>query len=174
MKNSTFITFSALSAALITICSWISIPVGAVPVTLQVFAVFLVAFIFGSKVALYSTLTWIVLGLVGLPVFSGISGGLSVLAGPTAGFIWAFLPAAFLAGKAGEAFNRLAFFVAIVSLFILVYPLGTWQLMRFTGLELKPALSVAVYPFIVFDLAKICLAYAVSLALKRSGLTKFA
>lgn len=174
MKNSTFITFSALSAALITLCSWIGIPIGAVPVTLQVLALFLVAFVFGPKIGFYSTLTWIMLGLIGLPVFSGFSGGLSVLTGPTAGFIWAFLPSVFLAALAGERSSILGGVVATLCLFLLVYPLGTWQLMRFTGLKLKMALGVAVYPFVVFDLAKICLAYAVSLALKRSGLTKFA
>ena len=174
MKNTRMITYSALSAAFSTLCSWISIPIGAVPVTLQILALFLVAFLFGARVGLYSTLTWILLGLVGLPVFAGFSGGLSTLMGPTAGFIWAFVPSVYLAGKAAESSPIKGVVLAFLTLFLLVYPLGTWQLMRITGMNLQGALALAVYPFVLFDVIKIGLAHAIHLVLQRSGLSRLA
>ena len=74
--------YIAIGAALISICSWISIPT-AVPFTLQTFAVFLVLLLLGGERGTIATLIYILLGAVGVPVFAGFSGGVGILFGST-------------------------------------------------------------------------------------------
>ena len=83
------IAFIALSAALMAVCSWISIP-AAVPFTLQTFAVFLTTGLLGGRRSTIAVMLYIFLGAVGLPVFSGFSGGIGHLIGPTGGYIFGF------------------------------------------------------------------------------------
>ena len=82
--------YIALFAVLITICSWISIP-AAVPLTFQTFGVFLAVGVLGGKRGTLSVVTYLLLGAVGLPVFSGFRGGLVGLLGATGGYIVGFL-----------------------------------------------------------------------------------
>ena len=77
---------AALFAALIAICSWISIPT-AVPFTLQTFAVFLALGVLGGKLGTLSVAVYLLLGAVGLPVFAGFQGGLGALLGATGGYL---------------------------------------------------------------------------------------
>ena len=80
----------ALFAAVITVCSWISVP-AAVPFTLQTFAVFTAALLLGGRRGLWAVVLYIFLGAVGLPVFSGFRGGFGALLGPTGGYILGFI-----------------------------------------------------------------------------------
>ena len=82
--------YIAVFAVLIAICSWISIPT-VVPFTLQTFAIFLSIGILGGKRGTLAVLVYILLGLMGIPVFAGFSGGIGVLAGNTGGYIMGFL-----------------------------------------------------------------------------------
>ncbi|MCF0229949.1 MAG: biotin transporter BioY [Parasporobacterium sp.] len=84
------LVYMAVGAVLITVCSWISIPF-AVPFTLQTFAVFFVIGLLGGKRATISILVYLILGAVGVPVFSGFRGGAAALIGPTGGYILGFL-----------------------------------------------------------------------------------
>lgn len=81
----------ALFAALMSICAWISIPVGNMVFTLQLFGIFLTLLVLGGKWGTLSVLLYLLLGLVGLPVFSGFKGGIGVLLGPTGGYLPGFL-----------------------------------------------------------------------------------
>ena len=83
----------ALFAALMAICSWISIPT-TVPFTLQTFAVFVAAGLLGGKRGTIAVLVYILLGAVGLPVFAGFTGGVGILLGSTGGYIIGFLGSA--------------------------------------------------------------------------------
>lgn len=86
-----------LFAAIIAVLSLISIQTpSGVPITLQTFSIALCGYFLGGKMGFIATLVYVCLGAVGLPVFSGMRGGLSVLTGPTGGFIIGFLPMAFL------------------------------------------------------------------------------
>ena len=84
------LTYMAVCAALIAVCSWISIP-AAVPFTLQTFAVFCVLGLLGGKRGTVSILVYILLGAIGLPVFSGFNGGIGALLGTTGGYIIGFI-----------------------------------------------------------------------------------
>ena len=84
------IAYIGINTALMIICSWISVP-AAVPFTLQTFAVFLIADLFTLKISMWSMMVYLLLGLMGFPAFSGMKGGISVLMGPTGGYIIGFV-----------------------------------------------------------------------------------
>ena len=85
-----------LFVALLTLCSWISIPFGSVPVTLQTLAVFLCLGLLGGKYGCITLGVYLLLGVVGVPVFSGFRGGAGVLMGATGGYVFGFLFAGLL------------------------------------------------------------------------------
>lgn len=154
----------ALFAALIAVCAWVTIP-GSVPFTLQTMGVFLAVGLLGGKRGTAAVLVYILLGAVGLPVFSGFSGGVGRLLGTTGGYIIGFLVAA-LAMWAMEAIFGRAKWVLPVSMFLgllLCYAFGTvWFLVLYTqtkgAISVVSVLSMCVIPFILPDLMKIALA----------------
>ncbi|MCQ2385263.1 MAG: biotin transporter BioY, partial [Clostridia bacterium] len=90
-KNKTMdIILSALGAALIAVCAWLVIP-GDVPITMQTFAVYLVLCLFGAKTGLRAIVIYIIIGAIGIPVFSGFGAGIGVLLGTTGGYIIGFV-----------------------------------------------------------------------------------
>ena len=84
------LSLSALFAAVTVICAWISVP-APIPFTLQTLAIFTACAFLGFKGAVLSTLTYVMLGVIGLPVFAGFRGGFSALIEPGGGFVWGFL-----------------------------------------------------------------------------------
>ena len=173
--NTRDLVLTALMTALICVLAPAAIPVGPVPVTLATFIIFLVLYIAGSKYGTLAVILYLLLGLAGLPVFSGYTGGLAKLAGPTGGYIIGYLPMALTAGLFIDRFARKPW-LAVPGMIlgtVLLYFLGTvWFVlsMKVTALE---ALAVCVYPFIAVDLAKIVLASlagpVLQEALKRAG-----
>lgn len=161
------ISLIAMMAAVITVCSWLSLPVMTIPVTLQTFAVFLTLLILGGKNGTLSILVYILLGLVGVPVFSGFKAGPTALFGVTGGYIIGFL-------LTGIIFFLITKFVSeklvvkIISLvigLIVCYAFGTaWFIYVYntgeTQIGLISALSMCVFPFIIPDLLKLALATA--------------
>ena len=83
----------ALFAALLTICAWIAVPVTDIAFTLQTLGIFLTLGLLGGKWGTAAIAVYLAMGAVGLPVFSGFRGGISVLLGATGGYIWGFLAA---------------------------------------------------------------------------------
>ncbi len=146
----------ALSAALICVCSWIQVP-SAVPFTLQAFAVFLSASILGMKKGTLAVGMYILLGAVGLPVFSGFQGGVGALFGATGGFIWGFLLSALVIGFSAEHFGRgfAATFTSSLAALLICYLTGTLWYMHIYGAGLKTAIAVCILPFILPDIIKI-------------------
>ena len=88
----------ALFAAIMCILGPLSIPIGPVPISLTTFAVFLSVYLLGAKKSAISVIIYLLIGLTGLPVFSGFQGGVAKLAGPTGGYIIGYIAAAFLVG----------------------------------------------------------------------------
>ena len=164
----------ALFAALIAVCSWISIP-AAVPFTLQTFAVFAAVLLLGGKRGSLAVAVYLLLGAVGLPVFSGFKGGVGALLGPTGGYILGFLISALLIWAVTARFGeRLGVLVAALLLGLAVcYAFGTaWFVVVYSRargpISVGSALGMCVVPFILPDLCKIALALLLSNRLKTS------
>ena len=84
-------TLCALFGALIALCSWLCVPIGDIAFTMQTFAVFLTLGLLGGKWGTVTILVYLLLGAVGMPVFTAFRGGIGVLAGVTGGYLWGFL-----------------------------------------------------------------------------------
>ena len=149
------ITRVGASVALLTLSAWVTIPLGPVPFTLQTMALAFVALALTPPQAIGSVALYVALGSLGLPLFSGMRGGPSIIVGPTGGFISGFLVgmvAAQVVLRTGTgAWHRLAACAALLSV---SYALGCLQLMAVTSLGPGDALLVGCLPFVVPDAVK--------------------
>lgn len=161
MKNSVFpMALTALCAAIIAVLAQVSIPLPLVPITGQTLAIGLVVTILGLKYGTYSVLLYIMLGAIGLPVFQGFSGGLSIIAGPTGGYIIGFIPCALAIGYYLEK-TRLTFTHALAANLIgMVVTLffGALWLKILADLSWTGALVSGVAPFVVVGMIKAAIA----------------
>ncbi|MBE5830167.1 MAG: biotin transporter BioY [Butyrivibrio sp.] len=162
------LVYISIGAALIAICSWISIPT-AVPFTLQTFAVFFVLLLLGGERGTIATLVYILLGAIGVPVFAGFSGGIGILFGSTGGYIIGFLFTGLIYMLFAKFFkkNIVMKVVALVLGLAVCYAFGTaWFMhvyMQNNGeVGLLTVLGWCVFPFIIPDLIKLALAVVVA------------
>ncbi len=156
--------YVAVFTALIAVCSQISVPT-PIPFTLQTFAVMLAGGLLGWKRGTCSVLVYILLGIIGVPVFSEFSGGLHVLFGMTGGYIIGFLPMTLIEGvlcdKLGKKIGVMI--VAMTTGLAVCYLFGTvWYMAVYSqqveAIGFFTALSVCVVPYLLFDAAKIAAA----------------
>ncbi len=169
------LAYIAVFAALMAVCTWIAVPTPwGVAYTLQTMAVFLAVGVLGGRRGTLAVLAYILLGAVGLPVFSGFQGGLGALLGATGGYIVGFLFSALVMWGLERLWtqNTLALALAMVLALAVCYAFGTaWFMVVYTrtkgAMALGTALSMCVIPYIVPDLAKIALALLLSLRLRR-------
>lgn len=151
-----------LNSCLIAISAQITLPLQPVPITLQSFSILLIAFVFGSRVAIWSVAAYLLEGALGLPVFAGGASGLAIFMSPSAGYIFGFLPAAFVAGKLMErGFCQSRIRIAasfFISNFFIYFP-GVSVLSLFVGL--KNGLALGVTPFLGIFTAKLFLLMAI-------------
>lgn len=170
LYNTKMIVLSALFAAIVAVCAQISIPIGPVPFTLHVLAIFLASLILPPKFAFLSLLVYDLLGAVGVPVFAGFSGGLSKFIGPTGGYLIAFPIAAFITSyinaKKPIKHELINTAIALIVGLSLVYSCGFLFLAKVANLSLQKAFMAGVAPFIVPDLIKLIIAYFLASALK--------
>lgn len=169
------VTTTALLAALLAASAAVSLPTGSVPVTLQVLVVVLIALVVPRNWAALAVATYLLVGVVGFPVFSGLRGGLGVLTGPTGGYLIGFLVAApagawvrSLLGR-GPASGRGADGVAALVVVIVVYLFGWLQLMTVTGAGPAAALAAGVTPFLIPDVVKAAVAVLLAPAVRRAA-----
>ena len=141
---------TAVFAALITAGGWISIPLFAVPFTLQTLFVFLAAAIMKER-AVFPALLYGAAGLIGLPVFHNGTAGLAVILGPTGGFILGFIPAAF---AAGFFFRKQKDIIAVISASVICAVCGTVWFMITAGASFPAAVFACVLPYIPGDILK--------------------
>ena len=167
------IAFMGMLLGIMIISSWISIPM-TVPFTLQTFAIFLTILILGTWRGFFVVVAYIVLGLIGLPVFSGFKSGFAAIAGPTGGYILGFLLTAIVTGKLLEflpdkkIYRYLSMFIGLV----VCYAFGTfWFVNMYTksAMNFLRALPLCVIPFIIPDVLKILLADYIAKLLKKVG-----
>ena len=161
--------YSGICAALLAISAWCAIPMPQVSFTMQSFAVFFALGLLGGRRGVISISIYLVMGLIGLPVFSGFRGGVGVLLGVTGGYIWGFLLAGLLywavTALFGQGFKaRLA---AMILGMLLCYGCGTVWYLRVYGGNLWAVLTACVLPYLLPDGVKIALALTLSGKLKR-------
>ena len=164
--------YIALFACLMAICAWISIP-GQIPFTLQTMGVFLAVGLLGGKRGT-AVLVYILMGAVGLPVFSGFAGGLGKLLGTTGGYIVGFLVSALLMWAMEALFGSKKWVLpaSMVVGLIACYAFGTaWFMVVYTSskgaITLGAVLGMCVIPYIIPDAVKIAVALLLTKALKR-------
>ena len=168
------VTTTALLAALLAASAVIAIPLGSVPMTLQVLIVVLIALVVPPRWAALAVGTYLLVGAVGLPVFSGMRGGLAVLTGPTGGYLFGFLVAApigaWVRGRLARRVDSPMVADALAGALTveIVYVLGWLQLMLVTGMDPTGALLVGVVPFLVPDALKAAAAIAMAPAVRRA------
>lgn len=158
------LVYVAMFAAIITICAQIQIPT-AVPFTLQTLGVFVASALLGWKRGTLSVAVYILLGLIGVPVFAGFTGGAGVLFGLTGGYIIGFLFTAFIVGIMCDKLGRKLWVLALsMTLGLLAcYVFGTvWFMLIYNytmgSISLVSALGICVAPFLLFDAIKIAAA----------------
>lgn len=167
------ITHTALFAAIIAILSLISVPIGTVPISLGLLGVLISSVCLGPARSALAVLVYLFIGAIGIPVFSGFQAGISVLAGPTGGYLLSYIAVCFVNGgisRLADNKSRLpALFVTSAGSFlglIVCYIIGTAFYSLTTGTGFIAALSVCVFPFIPFDVIKCITSVLCSVRLK--------
>ena len=161
MKNKKLTTYqmavTALMAAALCVLGPLSVPIGAIPISLSNFVICLTVWLLGPKFGTLSVAVYLLIGLVGVPVFSGYGAGIAKLAGPTGGYLVGYLLLAFIGGLFIEKSKGQPVIsgIGLVLGDAACYVLGTAWFVFQMQCELGYALSVCVYPFIALDLAKI-------------------
>lgn len=163
--------YIALMAVLISVCSWLSVP-SVIPFTMQTFGVFAALLLLGGKRGSIAVALYILMGAVGLPVFSNFTGGVGKLMGPSGGYIFGFLLTALCywlmtALLADRLWIKI---LALTAGLVLCYAFGTlWFVEVYSRSEpigIMSALSMCVFPFMVPDAIKMALALAVEKLLR--------
>ena len=161
------LVYIALFAVLIAICAWISIP-STVPFTLQTFAVLCTMGLLGGKRSLLAVTVYLLLGLIGIPVFSNFRGGIGVLLGVTGGYLIGFLCSTLLYWLITSLLGN-AYWVRLVGMvlgLVVQYTFGTaWFMVAYAGttgpIGLSAALGWCVFPFVIPEIIKTVLAFFV-------------
>ncbi len=162
--------YASLFGALTAAGAYIIIPLPLVPITLQTLFMGLAAILLGGRLGALSQVVYLLLGIVGLPVFAGGKGGLGVLLGPTGGYLIGFVGAAYIIGLLAGGKRRAGFIRLCLSLVVgevVVYTLGVIQLTLAARLTLSKAFAVGVLPFLLGDFLKIILTAWIGLKLRR-------
>ncbi|NJE41801.1 biotin transporter BioY [Thermococcus sp. GR6] len=156
------VAFAGLFAALTAVGAQISIPIGPVPITLQVLFVLLSGLVLGARLGLLSQLVYVVMGAIGLPVFANFNGGFTVIYGPTGGYIVAFPIAAYLAGLFTERLGRRGMPIGSILGVGIIYLLGWLRLGLFMGGDFEKAFLLGVTPFLPVDAVKAAVAIVIA------------
>ena len=166
-KSKTYImTSAAIMTAVMCILAPLSVPIGPVPISLGTLVLYFSVVILGTQSAFISCLLYLLLGAVGLPVFTGFTGGLAKIAGPTGGYMLGYLFLILISGIFIERFTgelkgfrkKAAVFIAMAIGTAVLYAFGLAWFCRISGMNASAALALTVYPFIPLDIVKMILA----------------
>lgn len=162
--------FMAIFAALICIAGPISVPVpgGMVPISLGTFAIYLTGALLGGKRGAISVAVYIMLGAVGLPVFTNFMGGFAKLLGTTGGYIVGYIPLVLITGIFSDMPSKKHWTmpVGMVLGTAVMYTSAVVWCMIITGSPLGVAVTNCVLPFLIGDTIKIVLTYVIAVPLK--------
>jgi biotin transport system substrate-specific component len=163
------LVYAALFGALTATGAFIVIPLPPVPITAQTFFLNVSAVLLGGQLGALSQFIYVMLGVVGIPVFAGGTAGLGVIFGPTGGYLLGFIISAFFIGMINRMKKSAGIFWNIFSMLIgmlIIYLLGSLQLSLVAKMSFHKALTIGVLPFIPGDVIKILLAAIISSRLK--------
>ena len=163
----------ALFAALLCVCAWVSVPVGSTVITMQTFGIFLTLCVLGGKRGSIAVALYLLLGIVGLPVFSGFRGGLGALMDATGGYIAGFLAAALIywlvtaLGSDKELFRLLGMVLGLLCCYLLGTLWFRYGYLPGGNLSWGAILLQCVVPYLLPDAAKLVLAWLLGRRLRR-------
>lgn len=174
--NTKELILTAFFASITCVFSILIIPLGIIPITLQVFAVVIAGAILGAKIGFMSQLLYAIMGAIGLPVFSGMQGGMNVVVGPTGGYIFGFVIAAGVIGLIVDFSHKrmkyshanIMIFVSMLIGLIIIYGFGMLQLSLVLNLPISTAFKSGVLPFIGIDFVKVILAGMASIPIRKA------
>lgn len=167
------LTLTAIFAALTAVFAQLIIPLPFTPVpfSMGVFAVYLTGVILPKSYALYAQLVYILLGVIGLPVFGGFSGGIGVIAGATGGYIITYPLMAFLVALIPQLFgkkNIATLAVGMVCALAVCYIGGSLWYCAVAKISWAKSIAYTVLPFLPFDLVKIAICAPFGFALNKA------
>lgn len=165
------ITRVALSTAVICVLGpmALTLPISPVPISLGILGIFFAVYVNGMLWGTVSTLIYLLIGFVGVPVFAGFTAGAGKLLGPTGGYIFGYLFLSLIAGFFIDKFEKKIYLhvVGMILGTIILYALGTAWLAISAHMTFKAALLAGVIPFIPADLVKMAIAIAVGIPVRR-------
>ena len=159
------VVYAAMFSALTAVGAFFAIPVFTVPITLQNLFTTLAGLLLGARAGALSQITYILIGLAGLPVFAGGKAGLGVLLGPTGGYLIGFVLGAFTIGKLAEVRRHPPAWWLLVSALVghlVIYGAGIAWLSFIAHISLKKAAVVGLLPFLPGDVLKCIVATIVA------------
>ena len=171
--------YMALAVAILVMCSWLAVLIGDIPFTMQTLGVCLVAGLLGREKGTIAVSSYVLLGFVGVPVFSGFTGGVAKLLSPTGGYILGFLAAAPVIGWGADRYvyrndakGVWALAICMMLGLLLCYAVGTFWFVLLTlpmtqGSSWLSVFLICVLPYLPFDFVKIAIAIFMTKKLKR-------
>lgn len=163
------IAIIGILAAIICLVSPFSFPLGAIPISLATFAVYIAACTVDVKISASSVIIYILLGAAGLPVFSNFSGGFHMISGVTGGYILGYIPCVLITGMLIKKFEnkKWVYPVSMIIGTIACYFTGTvWYIIQ-TKSNIFSALAVCILPFLIGDAIKISAASVIGITLRK-------
>ena len=149
------ITFCGITTALLCVLAPVAIPVSGIPITLTTLVIYIIGNVLSPTVSITSVVLYIILGCVGLPVFSGFSGGITHLLGPGGGFILGYIPLILCVSMLNKSIFRQIIGILLGTL--LLYLCGCIGYMIYSKSEITTVFSVCVIPFLPGDICKFLL-----------------
>ena len=162
-------TMVALMAAVLCVLAPFSIPIGPIPISMATLGLYLTVIVLGGKKAIIVCLMYLLIGFVGVPVFSGFSGGPMKLIGPTGGYFFGYLLLTLIAGWFVDKFPKkrelclLGFFLGTMA----CYVVGTIWLVFQMQMNFKSAFMIGVVPFLPGDVIKMIMALWIGNTIRR-------
>lgn len=160
---------TGILASIICLFAPLSFPLGTVPISLATFAVYIISCTVSTKFSVPAVIIYILLGTVGLPVFSAFQGGFHLITGITGGYILGYIPCTLIIGLLTNKIKnkKLVYPISMISGTAVCYLFGTLWYMLQTDTSFTAALSVCVMPFIIGDSIKITAASALGFTLRK-------
>ena len=168
--NTRDLCMMALFTSFTAVMAQISVPMPlGVPMTMQTFAIMLAGMVLGARRGFISVLVYVLLGMVGVPVFARFSGGLGIVFGPTGGFILSFPLMAWIVGLGAERGGAAAVVVGLIAGTLVNYAGGMLMFCLITGQSVAAAFMACVFPFIPTGVIKAVMAGLIGVRLRKTS-----